>query len=343
MNIKVSVIVPIYNVEKYLKRAVDSLVNQTLKDIEIILVDDGSPDGCPAIIDKYEKDYPNIIAVHKENGGLSDARNAGMAAATGEYIGFIDPDDYAEPDMFEKLYDSAKPDERDFAFCGYREVFSPTYIDNYTYEKLETSTAFDDILYEYAFGSFATFACNKIFKASIIEKNKLLFPVGVSVVEDTVFFFRFLEYAATFGVSTEISYNYIRQPESICAIYQPDRFDFYKIGLDASESGIKRLCKNNTTAIVNKNRINFLTNFLATIDMQSSTKNKKSLAKRYKEMCGLISDKALLNLIENYENEITKKHHRTQMNLIKRGKKRTLFINEFFNMRIMATIHYYFG
>ncbi|MBR3300751.1 MAG: glycosyltransferase, partial [Clostridia bacterium] len=117
MKTKVSVIVPIYNVEKLLKKAVDSLVNQTLSDIEIILVDDGSPDNCGRIIDEYAKEHSNIVAVHKENGGVSDARNVGMSKATGEYIGFLDPDDFAEPEMFEKLHSCAKENDSDLVFC----------------------------------------------------------------------------------------------------------------------------------------------------------------------------------------------------------------------------------
>ena len=124
---KVSVIVPIYNVEKYLRRAVDSLLAQTLKEIEIILVDDGSPDNCPKIIDDYAEKYENVVAVHKENGGLSDARNVAMAVAKGEFIGMLDPDDYAEPNMFELLYKNMISHNSDLSICGYIEEFSTEY------------------------------------------------------------------------------------------------------------------------------------------------------------------------------------------------------------------------
>ena len=103
MNPMISVIVPIYNVEKYLARCVDSIVNQTYKNLEIILVDDGSPDRCPQMCDDYAEKDSRIKVIHKKNGGLSDARNAGMAVATGEYISFIDSDDWIETSMFELL------------------------------------------------------------------------------------------------------------------------------------------------------------------------------------------------------------------------------------------------
>lgn len=107
MKPKVSIVVPIYNVEKYLKNCVDSLLNQTLEDIEIILVDDGSPDKSGEIADEYMRNEKRIKVVHQSNAGLGPARNSGMAVATGEYIGFIDSDDWTQPEMFERLYEAA--------------------------------------------------------------------------------------------------------------------------------------------------------------------------------------------------------------------------------------------
>ena len=98
---KISVIIPVYNVSQYLRRCVDSVINQTYSDLEIILVDDGSPDDCPQICDEYAKKDERIIVIHKPNGGLSSARNAGLEAASGEYIGFVDSDDWIEADTFE--------------------------------------------------------------------------------------------------------------------------------------------------------------------------------------------------------------------------------------------------
>ena len=99
----ISVIVPVYNVEKYLDNCVESIVNQTYKDLEIILVDDGSPDNCPAMCDEWAKKDSRIRVIHKENGGVSSARNIGLDNVTGEYIGFVDSDDYLESNMYELL------------------------------------------------------------------------------------------------------------------------------------------------------------------------------------------------------------------------------------------------
>ena len=106
--VKVSVIVPIYGVEKYLKEALDSIINQSLTDIEIILIDDGGKDSCPQIIDEYAKKDSRIIAIHKQNGGYGQTCNVGLSKATGEYIAIMEPDDYIEPNMYEDLYNIAK-------------------------------------------------------------------------------------------------------------------------------------------------------------------------------------------------------------------------------------------
>lgn len=118
----ISIIVPVYKVEKYLDRCVQSLQNQTLYDIEIILVDDGSPDNCPQMCDQYARIDSRIKVVHKNNGGLSSARNAGLAVATGEYVGFVDSDDDVELDMYEKLYCAAHLQQVDFVMSDYIRI-----------------------------------------------------------------------------------------------------------------------------------------------------------------------------------------------------------------------------
>lgn len=120
---KISVIVPVYKVEQYLDRCVRSIVNQSFQDLEIILVDDGSPDRCPAMCDAWANQDSRIKVIHKKNGGLSDARNAGMAAATGELKAFADSDDYLSPDMYQVLYERMMEDDSDIAACGVEMVW----------------------------------------------------------------------------------------------------------------------------------------------------------------------------------------------------------------------------
>jgi len=119
----ISVIVPVYNVEAYLDRCVQSIVDQTYPNLEIILVDDGSLDNCPAMCDAWAARDSRIKVIHKENGGLSDARNAGMAAASGAYMGFVDSDDFISADMYQLLYDRMIADGSDIAACGVVQIF----------------------------------------------------------------------------------------------------------------------------------------------------------------------------------------------------------------------------
>lgn len=119
----ISVIVPVYKVESYLDRCVASIVNQTYSNLEIILVDDGSPDNCGVMCDAWAAKDPRIKVIHKENGGLSDARNAGMAIATGKYIAFVDSDDYLAPEMSRQLFEHMVADKSDIATCGVEMVF----------------------------------------------------------------------------------------------------------------------------------------------------------------------------------------------------------------------------
>ena len=116
---KVSIIIPVYNVEKYLNRCIKSILKQTFRDFELILVDDGSPDKCPQLCDDWCKKDKRIWVIHKENGGQSSARNVGLEAARGEYIGFVDSDDWIEKDMLQLLYDSILKCRADISMCDY--------------------------------------------------------------------------------------------------------------------------------------------------------------------------------------------------------------------------------
>ena len=120
-DVKISVIVPVYKAEPYLHKCVDSILAQTHKNLEVILVDDGSPDCCPSICDEYAAKDSRVRVIHKENGGVSSARNAGLDVATGDYIGFVDSDDWIAPEMYEKLLDTLQNQDAAAAVCGYIE------------------------------------------------------------------------------------------------------------------------------------------------------------------------------------------------------------------------------
>ena len=135
MNPKISIVLPIYGVEQYLRKCLDSILSQTLKDIEIICIDDGSKDKCPQIIDQYAQKDSRIVAIHQANSGYGSAVNHGIEVATGKYIGIIDPDDWIEADMYEKLYQKAVQTGVDIVKANFlNELPSHTFKNNWAEE-----------------------------------------------------------------------------------------------------------------------------------------------------------------------------------------------------------------
>lgn len=203
---KVSVIVPVYNVEEYIDKCLNSLVNQTLQDIEIIVVNDGSTDGSEEIIKRYLEQYSDKIKyLVKENGGLSDARNYGMKYATGDYIAFLDSDDYVDSTIYEKMYNKAIEENCDFVECDFiwkydnKEVKDCGYIYKDKHEMLANARVV---------------AWNKLIKKELIDNLNLEFPKGLRY-EDIDFFYRLLPYINKFGFVKEYLIYYVQRSSSI--------------------------------------------------------------------------------------------------------------------------------
>ena len=212
---KISVIVPIYKVEPYLRTCIDSIRNQTYTNLEIILVDDGSPDHCPEICDEYAAVDERIRVIHKENGGLSDARNAGLETASGEWISFIDSDDRIEPDMYETLLTLAGQYEADISVGGVSdelikdgktEIVKTTETDPVSILALSPT----DAMKRYFTGSWS--AWDKIYRREIF--SDIRYPVG-EINEDEAIVLRVLEQSHRVVYTTQVFYHYIRRPESI--------------------------------------------------------------------------------------------------------------------------------
>lgn len=176
MSVSVSVIVPVYNVEKYLDECLSSLVNQTLSDIEIIVVNDGTKDNSQSIIDHYVKQYPNkVVSLIKENGGLGDARNYGIPYAKGEYIGFVDSDDIVHLEMVEKMFNKAKLEDSDLVLCDL-EYFYETSSEKMVKEGLVQIEKID--VNKTVFLS-PLFAWNKLYRKSLFIESGLKYPIGL--------------------------------------------------------------------------------------------------------------------------------------------------------------------
>lgn len=213
----ISVIVPVYKVESYLDRCVSSIVNQTYSNLEIILVDDGSPDRCGAMCDAWAEKDSRIRVIHKENGGLSDARNAGMAAATGEYIAFVDSDDWIEPQMYQRLYEAMIATDSDIASCGARRVW----LDGKPAK--EVCATYRDFVMEQKAAMEALIVSNGLIQTvwdKLYKKNvakSLPFLVG-TVHEDEFWTWQAIARARRVVTLQETYYNYLQRGDSIMGV-----------------------------------------------------------------------------------------------------------------------------
>ena len=225
---KISVIVPVYKVEKYLNKCVDSILVQTYDNFELILVDDGSPDNCGQICDEYAQKDSRVKVIHKENGGLSSARNAGLDVATGDYIGFVDSDDYISPVMYEKLLKASDENDADLVICGVEKV------DEY-------GNAITDQCNELASGviskkeAFNIWFCvtvwNRIYKANVFKNIR--FPLG-KLHEDEFVAHLVYENSSKIYFIPDKLYFYLQRTDSIMGATEDVRH------LDAVEAFLKR-------------------------------------------------------------------------------------------------------
>lgn len=217
---KISIIVPIYNVEKYIKKCIDSLLNQTYKDIEIILVEDGSPDNCKFICDEYEKNDGRIKVIHKKNGGLSDARNKGTEVSTGEYILYVDADDFLEKTACEELMKIINKFNPDIICFNCNKVNENGELANqnssvYRYENTKKTKllTFEEAMIDNLYRKSIRYeAWSKVYKREIVIKEK--FPVGM-LAEDFATFYKFLREAKKIIYYDRCLYNYVVREGSI--------------------------------------------------------------------------------------------------------------------------------
>ena len=232
--VKISVIVPVYKVEKYLGDCVDSLRNQSFRDLEIILVDDGSPDRCPEMCDALAQEDSRIRVIHKENGGVCSARNAGLDAASGEYVAFVDSDDYLDSGMYEKMLEKAVEHNCDVVMCDCRKEFSD-HTELYTHEirggfysrkQLETEYFPHLLMMEYVEYPATISNCLLLFRRKLAQNVRYL--TGVRYSEDLLFGAQLMHRASSFYyMKGEAYYHYRMNPQSATHVYAPDKWNDY--------------------------------------------------------------------------------------------------------------------
>lgn len=211
-DIKISVIVPVYKVEKYLRKCVDSILAQSFADFEIILVDDGSPDNCGKICDEYALKDNRIKVIHKENGGLSDARNAGIKISKGEYLSFIDSDDYIAPDFLEILYKLVCENKANIAVCDaivVKEDETAEFDILEKYELMDKNLALVEMVYD---RKFSVNTWNKLYKKELFEE--ILFPKGL-LYEDLATTYKLVDKSNKVVYTQAKLYAYVQRGGSI--------------------------------------------------------------------------------------------------------------------------------
>lgn len=245
MKPKVSIIVPIYNVESYLDRCIQSLLNQTLKEIEIILVDDGSPDNCPAMCDEYAKQDNRIKVIHKKNAGLGYARNSGLEMATGEYVAFVDSDDFVDINMYHALYERAKRDNLDTCYCGFVRHYATGKNENKTevrtYTRFTGRKGVDSFLLDmvgpepsyHSDVKYMMCVWKAIYSKMLIDKYNIRFCSERQFVsEDIIFHLDYLPKALNVGFIPDCFYYYcVNGTATLSNTYSREKFERSKIFL----------------------------------------------------------------------------------------------------------------
>lgn len=238
---KLSVIIPIYNVEPYLCQCLDSVINQTYKNLEIILIDDGSPDNCGAICDEYAQEDDRIVVIHKQNGGLSAARNDGIEKATGEWIAFVDSDDWCETGYYEQLFEALGNKNVD-VFCagGCYYEYNSGMVTKRTIKEVilyDQRKELDGLMIKVLVAPYSELKeignvvmagpWDKLYRTEFIKKNALRFDVNCKACEDYLFNFQVFDKAEAIGGCPYIGYHYRYVDTSITKGFNPHKSEIF--------------------------------------------------------------------------------------------------------------------
>ena len=236
---KISIIVPVYNGEKYLEKSVDCILSQTLSDLELILVDDGSQDQSGAICDRYAREDRRVRVIHQENQGVSVARNMGIAQACGTYIGFVDADDWIAGDMLEQMLGQAQKTDSDVVMCDAWTVFEDGRQEPDTIVQLNTDCILDHkALKADLLPDFAGSACRCIYRTGLIRSRGICFPKGQNFSEDRVFNIYAMGYANRVCYLKKPLYMRFVNMESCVHRFHPDYFAHALLAAESTEKAV---------------------------------------------------------------------------------------------------------
>ena len=300
MNPKISIIVPVYKVEPYLRKCIDSILNQTFKDFELILVDDGSPDNCGKICDEYAEKDERIIVIHNENMGVSSARNCGIDKARGKYIAFIDPDDEIESNMYEELIELSEKNGLDISLCKIKtsdiklgDIYTSEIFKKDILNKCEIKNELiPSILNGKSFSIYSS--VNKLYRSNLFKKSKLRFDCKLTHGEDARLNMRLLTMINSIGFINKPLYNYYRYDRE--SLTQIVRDDFYYNIKDNFIFGLNMCKKYGVKDAINKIERDYINNTLNYIlDVSKKNDNK------YKIINDILDDSIFCEILERYE------------------------------------------
>lgn len=266
----ITIVVPVYKVEKYIDKCINSILKQTYKNLEIILVDDGSPDTCGEICDNYAKQDARIKVIHKENGGLSDARNAGIDIAKGKYISFIDSDDYIDSEYIELLYKTIIKDETDMAISAHKVIYdNGTILEKATGEEsiLSSKEVLKRILYD---DGIDLSAWAKLYKMELFKDVR--YPKG-RLFEDAATTYKLINRCTNVSIISKSTYNYVIRGNSITNL----NFSEKKMDLIKSTEEMCEYIKNKYPDLQSACNRRLMYAYLSTLTqlVKSDKKNKK--------------------------------------------------------------------
>ncbi len=245
MGIKVSIIVPVYNTGEYLRKCFYSLMGQTLKELEFIIVDDGSTDSSGSICDEYAQRDSRFKVIHKNNEGVSAARNKGITAAQGEYIGFVDSDDTVKDNMYERMYCEALENEADVVMCDAVTIYPDNHEEADTITRLsDTCTIKKSCIPPVLLKELAGSSWRCIYSKAVIQRHSELFPVALKFSEDRVFNIYMFGYANKIRYIKEAYYNRLIVEDSAVHRFHSDYFETAKYAAQCVEKAIKEAWDN---------------------------------------------------------------------------------------------------
>ncbi len=295
----ISIIIPVYNCENTITRCIESIINQTYTNLEIILVDDGSKDRSGAICDNYAKKDFRIQVIHKPNGGASSARNCGLEVCRGEYIGFVDSDDYIEKTMYEDLLTNMIEQNASISVCGYRLVYEDKTEDAAYHEQEKTITR-EQLLSDIFHYKFMGVLWNKLFEKRlfILKDGTIRFREDIHLCEDVLILTQLVRTCSRIAVNDRILYNYFISSSSLCH----RRYDEKKLSILQALNAIVDECRINFPDLLKSaNYFSATLKSTAILDLYHNKKENKSqivlIKKQLKKQCKESDFKTRLRII----------------------------------------------